>query len=257
MRVYKYAYKMTRRLGTIIVGLGSIMAGILDLVWGEFEPDHQPIQAWGDHIPGVTILAGIAAVCLIAGGLAVLWRRTERAGSILLAVIYAAFTAFWLPRLVTAPAILGYHPTVYIGVLAGLLTQAIVLAALVAPLDVARWVFGLGAIGFGLAHLTGIQGNAVLVPKWMPMGQDFWVVLTGVAFILAGVAILARVKDLLASQLLALMFLVFSVVALAPLPIAAPHDHVAWGANAYNLAAIGATWIFASMLRDAPSATPR
>jgi uncharacterized membrane protein len=240
---------MTTRLGVFILGLGSAAAGLLDLIWGEFEPSHQPIQAWGDHIPGQTILAYIAAVALIAGGAALVWRRTQRAGTVVLAVVYGAFTAFWLPRLITAPSILGYHPNVYIGVLAALCSQLIVVAALVGTMGVRRWIFGISAIAFGLAHLTDVRNNAPLVPTWIPLGGDFWVVLTGIAFVLAGVAILTRVKDVLASQLLALMFLVFSVIALAPLPIAHPHDHVAWGANAYNLAAVGATWIFASTLR--------
>jgi len=247
--VYKYAYKMTTTLGIFILGLASVAAGILDLIWGEFEPAHQPIQAWGDHIPGQTILAYIAAVCLIVGGVALLWRRTQRAGAVVLAIVYGAFTAFWLPRLVTAPSVLGYHPNVYIGVLAGLCSQLIVVAALVGTARVNRWIFGLSSIAFGLAHVTNIRDNAPLVPTWMPLGRDFWVVLTGIAFVLAGIAILTRVKDVLASQLLALMFAVFSVIALAPLPIAHPHNHVPWGANAYNLAAVGATWIFASMLR--------
>jgi uncharacterized membrane protein len=247
--VYNYAYKMTTRLGTFILGLASVAAGVLDLIWGEFEPSHQPIQAWGDHIPGQTILAYITAACLIAGGAALLWRRTERAGAVVLAIVYGAFTAFWLPRLVTAPSILGYHPNVYIGVLAGLCSQLIVVAALVGTVPVNRWIFGLGSIAFGLAHLTGVRENAPLVPTWMPLGGDFWVVLTGIAFVLAGIAILTRVQDGLASRLLAVMFLVFSVIALAPLPIAHPRDHVPWGANAYNLAAVGATWIFASTLR--------
>ncbi|HXB25154.1 MAG TPA: hypothetical protein VNV25_10545 [Gemmatimonadaceae bacterium] len=247
---------MTTPLGLFIVGLASIIAGILDLIWGEFEPAHQPIQAWGDHIPGQTILAYITAVCLIVGGVALLWPRTRRLGAVVLAIVYGAFTVFWLPRLFTAPTILGYHPRVYFGVLAGLGTQLIVVAALVGTVPVNRWIFGLSSIAFGLAHVTNIEDNATLVPKWMPLGGNFWVVLTGVAFILAGVAILTRVKDVLASQLLAVMFLVFSVIALVPLPIAHPHDHTAWGGNAYNLAAIGATWIFASMLRSAGVQSP-
>jgi uncharacterized membrane protein len=244
---------MTTQLGVLILGLASVMAGILDLIWGEFEPAHQPIQAFGDHIPGQTILAYLTAVCLIVGGVAFLWRRSQRVGAVVLAIIYGAFTIFWLPRLFTAPTILGYHPHVYFGVLAGLGTQLIVVAALVGTVPVNRWIFGLSSIVFGLAHLTNIQDNATLVPTWMPLGGDFWVVLTGIAFVLAGVAILTRVQDVLASQLLALMFLVFSVIALAPLPIAHPHDHTAWGGNAYNLAAIGATWIFASTLRQSPA----
>jgi hypothetical protein len=42
--------------------------------------------------------------------------------------------------------------------------------------------------------------------------------------------------------------LLFEALVLVPLPLARPHDHVAWGASAYNLAAVGAVWIFAESL---------
>jgi hypothetical protein len=90
--------------------------------------------------------------------------------------------------------------------------------------------------------------DCCIVPKWMPLGGNFWTVLTGVAFVLAGIAIFFGILDVLAARLLTLMLLVFNVVALAPLPITSPRDHVAWGANAYNLAAVGAVWIFAESL---------
>jgi len=47
-------------------------------------------------------------------------------------------------------------------------------------------MFGLSVVDFGLAHLTGRGDVAPLVPKWMPLGGDFWTVLTGIAFVLAG-----------------------------------------------------------------------
>jgi uncharacterized membrane protein YphA (DoxX/SURF4 family) len=87
-----------------------------------------------------------------------------------------------------------------------------------------------------------------MIPKWMPFGADFWTVLTGIAFVLAGLAILSGIRNVLAARLLALMLLVFDVLVLAPLPFASPHDHVAWSANAYNLAAVGAGWIFAESI---------
>ena len=87
-----------------------------------------------------------------------------------------------------------------------------------------------------------------MVPKWMPLGGDFWAILTGIAFVLAGIAILSGILDVLAARLLALMLLVFSVLVLAPGPLAHPHNHVAWGSNAYNLAAVGAAWIFAESI---------
>jgi len=37
-------------------------------------------------------------------------------------------------------------------------------------------------------------------------------------------------------------------VALIPMVFANPGNHIAWGANAYSLAAAGAVWIFASSI---------
>jgi hypothetical protein len=71
-------------------------------------------------------------------------------------------------------------------------------------------------------------------------------VLTGIAFVLAGVAIIARVQEVVAAELLGLMLLVFSLLVLAPMIFRYPHEHTVWGGNAYNLSAVGATWIFAA-----------
>jgi len=59
---------------------------------------------------------------------------------------------------------------------------------------------------------------------------------------------LSGVQDVLAARLLALMFFVFNLVALPPFIFANPHDHPAWGGNAYNLAAVGAAWILAESI---------
>ncbi len=69
--------KMT--LGTYVYGVAAIAAGIINLVWGEFESGHQPIQAFGDNVPGREVFAYITAVWLIVAGAAILWRRSARA----------------------------------------------------------------------------------------------------------------------------------------------------------------------------------
>ena len=115
-------------------------------------------------------------------------------------------------------------------------------------LAIARWTFGISSFDFGLAHLTDPRFVAGLIQKWMPLGGEFWAILSGVAFILAGLGILSGVLDVLAARLLALMLLIFDILVLVPLPIINPHDHVAWGANAYNMAAVGASWILAESL---------
>lgn len=250
------------RIGITVFGIASIAAGVLDLVWGEFESAHQPIQAWGDHVPGATIFAYIAAIWLIAAGAALLWPRTARVGAAALAVLYGIFILFPLPRFYTAPHFLGYRLSTYVGVLANVCEQIILFVAAVIAWEslaardsqsqktalIASWVFGFCSVFFGLGHLTAVQTVVPLVPKWIPLGGAFWAVFTGIAFVLAGLAILSGVLDVLAARLLALMLLVFSALSLAPLIPASPHDHVAWGGNAYNLAAIGAALIVADWL---------
>jgi uncharacterized membrane protein len=249
--------------GVYVFGLATVAAGIMDFLWGDFESGHQPIQAFGDHIPGRVMFAYLTAVWLVAGGAAILWRRTARAGAAAVAFIYFIFAVFWLPRFYTAPRVLGFRIGIYLGVLGGVAQQLILVAsaaivyASVAPRSAAwqqrvalivRWTFGLSSVDFGLAHLTDVQGVVPMVPKWLPWGGEFWTVLTGIAFVLAGMAILSKTLDVLASRLLALMLLVFSALALAPLIAAYPRDHGAWGGNAYNLAAVAAVWVFAESL---------
>ena len=255
------------RIGVYLFGLASAAAGIMDLVWGEFEAAHQPIQALSDHIPGVKILAYVAAIWLIVGGAAILWRATAKAGAAALAIIYFMFGAFQLPRFYTAPHFLGHHPSVYIGVAASVGQQLILVVAAVivyasaggrpmlspsslspAAVPIARWTFGLCSVAFGLGHLTAVREVEPMIPHWMPLSRGFWAILTGIAFVLAGLAIVSGILDALAARLLALMLLIFSALVLAPMIFAFPHDHIAWGGNAYNLAAVGSAWIFADWL---------
>ncbi len=252
------------KIGVYVYGISSAAAGVMDLIWRDFDEDHQPIQALGDHIPGREIFAYITAALLIAGGLAILWRRSARAGGAALAFIYFVFTVFWLPRLYWAPHILGYRIPVYIGILAGVGSQLIVFAAgalVYASLAkreslwprtivFARWIFGLSAIDFGLSHLTDLKDNVMYVPQWMPLGAHFWIILTGTCFVLAGLAILSGIQASLAAWLLGLQFLAFNLIALPQFILANPKDHGAWGGYAYNLAAVGAAWILAASLSE-------
>ena len=251
------------RAALILYAAGSIAAGILDLIWRDFEPAHQPIQALGDHIPGRAVLALLAAVWLIAGGSAILAPRLARSGALSLAAIYLTFAAFWLPRFYTAVHALGLHFAVVTGLFAGIGQQLILVAAAVIVYrsppgsgwpaqpgvpGLIRWAFGLSSVAFGLAHLTGVGQVAAMVPPWMPLGGNVWAILTGMAFVFAGLAMLSRILDVLAARLLALMLFLFSVLVLSRAPLARPHNHVAWGSNAYNLAAVGAVWLFAEAL---------
>jgi hypothetical protein len=250
------------KVSIYIYGLSSAAVGVMDLIWGGFDPAHQPIQAFGDHIPGSEIMAYITAVWMIAGGAAILWRRSAPAGGAALAIIYFVFAIFWLPRFYTAPHYLGFRIPVFMGVTAGFGIEliasaggALIYASLATrssswpqTILITRWIFGLCSIIFGVNHLDSVADNLVYVPKWMPLGQEFWVILTGICFVLAGLAFLSRIQDVLAARLLALLFFAFNVFALPQFIFAYPKGHAAWGGNAINLVFVGASLIFADAI---------
>jgi len=235
------------KIGVWFYGLGTALTGTLDLAWGAFDASHQPIKALGKDLPGQHILACIPGVWLIAAGLAILWRRSARIGAAAAASAYLIFVALWLPRYAAGVHVYGWGIGVLLGITFGLAQQVflvapatIVFASTAAPDSplqkraglAARWMLGLPPVFFGLLHLAG----------------KFLGALTGVAFILAGGAICFGIMDVLALRLLALMLLLFEGLVEIPPIFIRLHNQATWGAAAYNLAAIGACWIFAEFL---------
>ena len=243
--------------------LASVAAGAINLVWGDFATDWQPIQAFGDHVAGRAFLAYLTGAWLVVAGAALLLPRTRRAGAAGLAIVYGIFAIFWLPRLYYVPHFFGFNVPRIVGVLDGLGQQLILVAAAViayvslttaeevrepAAATLARITFGVCVVIFGGAHFTLPSAAAPLVPHWMPFGGMFWTIVTGTGFILSGIAIVTRWFGAPAARLLALMLAVFSAIVWVPQLFRFTHDQSAWGGNAYNLAAVGAAWIVAGWL---------
>ena len=68
------------------------------------------------------------------------------------------------------------------------------------------WIFGIVFIVFGLNHFMNLSVMKGYVP--LP-GATFWVILTGLAFILAGLSLLINKQTKLAMILLGIMLLIF------------------------------------------------
>jgi uncharacterized membrane protein len=249
------------RVGVWFYGLATVVTGILDLVWGTFEASHQPIESLG-HISGERALAYLAGFWLVAAGMAILWPRTARLGAVGSAIVYLIFASFWVPRLFALTHKFGFGIGVIVFALGGLAGQimfvspATIVYATTAVRNAvwqeraaiaARWMLGVPPILFGLGHLISLHAYTRFVPHWVPFGL-FWIVLTGIAFLLAGIAIVSGVQDVLAARLLALMLLVFEATVEIPPVFAQPHSQGAWGGAVYNLTAIGACWIFAEFV---------
>jgi uncharacterized membrane protein YphA (DoxX/SURF4 family) len=242
-------------LGSRVYGLGAVALGLVGLVWGDFATVWQPIQALPFTVPYRMALACIAAACLLSAGVAIQWRRSAPAGLLVLAILYFIFALLWLPRVVGYPRIFGTW--------GGFLEEfALVAAALVAyasllPHDsagsfrtarVGRISFGVCVLSFGLGHFFAIPQTAAMVPDWIPPGQQFWAVTTGVAHLLAGIAILSGVLDVLGSRLLTVMRATFGALVWAPALFAQPKEHMVWAGNAVNLVLVGAAWVVADSI---------
>jgi uncharacterized membrane protein YphA (DoxX/SURF4 family) len=250
-------------------GLATVLTGILNLVWGGMEGSHQP--ALGQGLPVQHILGYLTGIWLVAAGLALLFRRSTKAGAAASAAIYVIFALLWLPRFAAVAHIYGFRVNILVFILSGLAQQLLLAAPAIVLYvaaertatasqekltTIARWIFGLSPIAFGLGHVMNPPIMTRFVPHWIPFPL-FWAIFTGVAFILAGIAIAWGVHDLLAVRLLAvrllavrllaLMFLLFEAMVEIPPVFMNPHSQQAWGGAVYNLTAIGACWIFAEL----------
>ena len=90
-------------LGRHVYGLAAIGFGLTTLVWRDFNI-WQQIRALG-NVPHREILVYIAAAIELAGGLAIQWRKTARAGAFVLGALYLTFALLWVPHILATPRI--------------------------------------------------------------------------------------------------------------------------------------------------------
>src|SRR5579883_596714 len=226
-------------IGLRVYGAGAVALGLVGLWFGDFPSVWHPVP------PGVPLrqmLAYVSAACLLAGGAGVQFERSRKAALWLLGALYLVFSLLWVPRVVG-------HPQTF-GTWGGMLEQfALVAAAMVAlGLPLGRMLFGICVLSFGGDHFFALKETAAMVPKWIPPGQWFWAITTGIAHLLAGAAILTELWDVWASRLLVAMLVGFGLLLWIPSLFAALQQHFVWAANAVHLALTGAAWLVADAI---------
>jgi uncharacterized membrane protein len=235
-------------LGRIVFGLAGIALGTIGLFFQNYAAVWQPIENLID-VQDRTVLASTLAFCELAAGIAALWRRTARVGVLVLAVLYSICAFGWIPRVAGNVTLW----SVWNGLFEQLALVAAGVAAFAALTPQSSWstrvirsacvLFGICCISFAFGHFTAIRETTAFVPAWIPPSQRFWAWATGVFHLLAGIAILARVQDVLASRLLTAMMFGFGALVWAPMLIAKPGEHFMWAGNAINFALMSAAWV--------------
>jgi uncharacterized membrane protein YphA (DoxX/SURF4 family) len=230
---------------SVLYALASILLGAVCICFHDFALQWTPVSA---GVPLRTPLAYLFGVLLIVGGAAVLTRRFEHRGALLLTVLYG-FCAIvlhgwevagdpgtlikWLGgaelAFITAGGLALYSTGA--GQLRGTLATIVRLAA------------GTCALMFGSVHFHYADGTASFVPAWIPPSQHFWAYATGAGYIAAGLALLSGVQARLAATLVTFMMACFVVLLHIPRLIASPELHVEWCMVAVASALTGAAWL--------------
>jgi uncharacterized membrane protein YphA (DoxX/SURF4 family) len=236
---------LSSNLGICVYAAGAIFLGIVGLASGDFATTWQRV---GPNLPFHAPLAYLTALIELAAGVALLWRRSARAGALTLTIVYSVFALLWVPQILKGGS--GYDPTGNFFEEFSLVAAGAVLFARFSPASspisrreslFAR-LSGLSAISFGIVHIVDMPGLAAWVPQWIPPSQIFWCYATTIGFFLAAAAILTGIMAPLASRLLTAEIVAFELLVWIPKLLAAPHDHFLWSANAISISIAGATW---------------
>ena len=180
-----------------------------------------------------------AAISIVAG-VSLLWRRAAVSAARALLVSFALWIVFFrVPLVFREPSpgawwVCGETAAMLAGawVLSGDRGQAI-----------ARTLYGLGVVAFGVGHFTFLERTANMVPNWLP-GHVAWAYFTGAAMIAAGVAIIARVLPRTAATLVAVELTLFTVIVWVPTLFSHPNTEQ-WNEFVDSCVLTGVAWIVA------------
>lgn len=232
-----------------------IAIGACGLVAADFVAAWQPVP---HGIPARQLLVYVCAVgCLVAGA-GLLWRRSSpKASCALLAAFLFWMVAFRLPVIFRAPtAAVSYESW---GECAVMVAATWMIFALGADhhswrpfayasgtrgVRIARSIFGLALVAFGVAHFVYVQDTAALVPSWLPAHAG-WVYVTGITYVAAGAAMLAGVVPRTVATLAALQMGLFTVLIWIPAVLSRHADVSQWSELLDSWALASGAWVMA------------
>jgi uncharacterized membrane protein YphA (DoxX/SURF4 family) len=229
---------------TALYALGAILLGVIGIIFHDF---HLQWQAVPESIPRIPY-AYVSAAILALAGCALLVRRYERIGALMLAVFYGLWViAFHLPNAIAAWRIMGmWNPPAEITFMAmgGLSLWAVSAGPASRVLKlVARVLAGVSAIVFGLVHMSYIKETAEFVPAWIPPSRVFWAWATGAGHLAAGLALVSGIQARLAAMALTGMMASFVLLVHIPRIFGSPDSRFEWTMLGFAASLTGAAWL--------------
>jgi uncharacterized membrane protein len=248
-------------VGHAVFAATMIALGILGLIKGDFL---QALQV-PKGLPGRELWAYVYACITLACGMGLLWQRSAAFAARVLLALFLLLTLLFKVRLVfIQPAVEGTYQS--LGENAVLVAGAWVLYAWFATdwdrrhlgfasgeagVRIARVLYALAMIGFGLSHFAYLNLTAPLVPAWLPWHVG-WAYFTGFAYLAAAAAMLIGVCARLAAVLSTAQMAGFSLLVWVPVLLTGHATAFQQSELVASCALTAAGWVVADSYRGMP-----
>jgi len=247
-------------VGHTLFAATMIALGILGLIQRDFTPIWVPAPK---SVPAREVLVYLSAIVSLVAGIGLLWQRASAVASrVLLGFLLAWLLLVNVPYFFLDPGMeltwaacqtavmVAAAWVLYVRFAGDRDAQRIGFATGDTGLRIARALYGLALIPFGISHFTYLERTTSMVPAWLPWHLA-WAYFFGCTFIAAGLAVVIGVYARLAAALSVLQLAMFTVLVWVPV-IAGRPTASDWSEFIVSWALTAAAWVVADSYRGMP-----